>query len=177
MADHQEIATSLEIPARIIADLTMREQYLTQIIKQVHKLIDDGHTRIIVFAASVLTARLISALLEARAISSACITGETDAHDRTLAIKRFRNQTPAPLVLVNFGVLTTGFDAPNADAAVIARPTKSLVLFSQMVGRVIRGPRTKGGTENCTIVTVVDTSLPSFGNVAESFTNWNDVWR
>ena len=39
------------------------------------------------------------------------------------------------MVLVNFGVLTTGFDAPRASAVVIARPTASLVLYSQMVGR------------------------------------------
>ena len=78
-------------------------------------------------------------------------------------------------MLVNFGVLTTGFDAPAASAALIARPTKSLVLYSQMVGRVIRGPLA-GGTERCEIVTVVDTTLPGFGDVADAFMNWEDVW-
>ena len=77
---------------------------------------------------------------------------------------------------MNFGVLTTGFDAPAASAALIARPTKSLVLYSQMVGRVIRGPKA-GGTDRCEVVTVVDTTLPGFGDVAEAFTNWEDVWN
>ena len=80
------------------------------------------------------------------------------------------------MILVNFGVLTTGFDAPSASAVVIARPTQSLVLFSQMVGRAIRGPRA-GGTETCEIVTVVDPSLPGFGDVAAAFLNWEDVWQ
>ncbi|MEH0409495.1 hypothetical protein [Streptomyces scabiei] len=80
------------------------------------------------------------------------------------------------MVLCNFGVLTTGFDAPAASAAVIARPTKSLVLYSQMVGRVIRGPKA-GGTDTCEIVTVVNPELPGFGDVAEAFTNWEDVWE
>jgi superfamily II DNA or RNA helicase len=80
------------------------------------------------------------------------------------------------MILCNYGVLTTGFDAPAASAAVIARPTMSLVLYSQMVGRVIRGPKA-GGTATCEIVTVTDPGLPGFGDVAEAFTNWEDVWE
>ena len=80
------------------------------------------------------------------------------------------------MILVNYGVLTTGFDAPKASAVVIARPTRSLVLFSQMVGRAIRGPKA-GGTEACEVVTVVDPSLPGFGDVAAAFLNWEDVWQ
>lgn len=57
----------------------------------------------------------------------------------------------------------------------IARPTKSLVLYSQMVGRAIRGPAA-GGNATAEIVTVVDTDLPGFGSVADAFVNWEDVW-
>jgi superfamily II DNA or RNA helicase len=71
--------------------------------------------------------------------------------------------------------LTAGFDAPRTSAALIARPTKSLVLYSQMVGRAIRGPRA-GGNKEAEIVTVVDRGLPGFGSVAEAFNNWEDVW-
>lgn len=78
-------------------------------------------------------------------------------------------------MLCNFGVLTTGFDAPNTSAAIIARPTKSLVLYSQMVGRATRGTKA-GGNETCEISTIVDTKLPGFGDMAEAFTNWEDVW-
>jgi DNA repair protein RadD len=45
-----------------------------------------------------------------------------------------------------------------------------------MVGRVIRGPKA-GGTPSCEIVTVVDPSLPGFGDLAAAFTNWEDVWE
>jgi superfamily II DNA or RNA helicase len=79
-------------------------------------------------------------------------------------------------VLCNFGILTTGFDAPETSCAVIARPTDSLVLYSQMVGRAIRGVRS-GGNLEAEIVTVIDESLPGFGNVADAFTNWDDVWK
>ncbi|MDE2824463.1 MAG: helicase-related protein, partial [Chloroflexota bacterium] len=91
-------------------------------------------------------------------------------------IRAFKSEAEAPMVLVNFGVLTTGFDAPRASAVVIARPTQSLVLYSQMVGRAIRGPRA-GGTDTCEVVTVVDPNLPGFGDVAAAFSNWEDVWQ
>ena len=79
------------------------------------------------------------------------------------------------MVLCNFGVLTTGFDAPGTSAALIARPTLSLVLYSQMVGRATRGPMAKGNVA-AEIVTVVDPELPGFGQIEEAFRNWEDVW-
>ena len=53
---------------------------------------------------------------------------------------------------------------------------KSLVLYSQMVGRAIRGPKA-GGNEFAEIITVIDQELPGFGDVAEAFKNWEDVWE
>ena len=64
----------------------------------------------------------------------------------------------------------------GTSAALIARPTLSLVLYSQMVGRAMRGTAA-GGNAECEIVTVVDPRLTGFGSVAEAFSNWEDVWR
>ena len=72
--------------------------------------------------------------------------------------------------------MTTGFDAPETSCAVIARPTDSLVLYSQMVGRAIRGPKS-GGNLEAEIVTVIDGSLKGFGEVADAFMNWEDIWE
>ena len=80
------------------------------------------------------------------------------------------------MTLCNYGVLTAGFDAPCISAALIARPTRSLVLYSQMVGRATRGPRA-GGNAEAEIVTVIDPHLPSFGSIADAFKNWEDVWH
>jgi superfamily II DNA or RNA helicase len=100
----------------------------------------------------------------------------TPKTERLRLIDEYKNEDAAPKILCNYGVLTTGFDAPQTSAAVIARPTRSLVLYSQMVGRAIRGPKA-GGNTTAEIVTVVDSALPGFGNVAEAFKNWEDVWR
>lgn len=136
----------------------------------------ERHLRIIVFAASVPHARLLASVLRSRGHDCEVITAETPKAERDVAYQRFRNPSPRAMALINFGVLTTGFDAPAASAAIIARPTRSLVLFSQMVGRVLRGPRANG-TEHAEIVTTVDTALPGFGSVAEAFNNWEDVWN
>ena len=170
------IAGALDIPEEIVSALSMSEQYVTAVLGAIEELLGAGHQRVLVFAATVEHARVLTAILVARDIRSEAVTGLTPGRVRDRAIRTFKSDDEIPMVLVNFGVLTTGFDAPKASAAVIARPTKSLVLYSQMVGRAIRGPKA-GGTDACEIITVVDPSLPGFGNVAAAFLNWEDVWQ
>lgn len=170
------IADSLDVPEDILAAMSMSEQYVAAVLNVVEELVGEGHRRVLVFAASVLHARLLTAILLSRNVRSQAVTGETSERTRERTIREFKRDDTKPMVLVNFGVLTTGFDAPLASAAVIARPTKSLVLYSQMVGRAIRGPKA-GGTDDCTVVTVIDPALPGFGDIASAFSNWEDVWR
>lgn len=139
-------------------------------------LIARGHSRIILFAVSVEHAQDMASGLAANGVSSAVVSGETPAAKRSSILKTFKSPTTRPQVLCNFGVLTTGFDAPKTSAAIIARPTKSLVLYSQMVGRATRGPKA-GGNEKCEILTVHDPAYPGFGDIAEAFFNWEDVWN
>ena len=79
------------------------------------------------------------------------------------------------MALLNFGVLTAGFDAPVTSCVIVARPTTSVVLYSQMVGRAMRGRRA-GGNRDCEIYTVVDNNLPGFRSVADAFSNWEELW-
>ena len=173
-ADRAAISTALDIPETLAARLGEDQQRNLRIVQRLIELADT-HTRILVFAPSVSNALLLASLCSGVGLRADAVTGMTDASDRARVIQRFKRSDRRKRVLVNFGVLTTGFDAPAASAALIARPTKSLVLYSQMVGRVIRGPLA-GGTERCEIVTVVDTTLPGFGDVADAFMNWEDVW-
>ena len=80
------------------------------------------------------------------------------------------------MALLNFGVLTAGFDAPATSCVIIARPTRSLVLYSQMVGRAMRGIRS-GGNRRCTIYTVVDEQHRGFTSVIDAFSHWEEIWR
>jgi superfamily II DNA or RNA helicase len=128
------------------------------------------------FAASVLNSQSIACALRARGIQAYSLTATTPSTERARIIEDFKDDTDETKVLCNYGVLTTGFDAPKTSAAVIARPTLSLVLYSQMVGRAIRGIRA-GGNADAEVVTIVDQELQGFGDVAEAFRNWEDVWR
>ena len=60
----------------------------------------------------------------------------TGKADREHILEAFKNGSIN--VVANVGVLTTGFDYPELNTVVIARPTMSLALYYQMVGRGIR---------------------------------------
>ncbi len=173
--DLQDLATALDVPQALLEALGESEQRNLQIVRAVEDLAT-RHERIVVFAASVEHARLIRSVLSVRGIEAHYVTGDMDRSPREAAIRRYKGSASHPIVMCNFGVLTTGFDAPKTSAAVIARPTRSLVLYSQMVGRATRGVRAKGNA-TAEIVTVVDPDLPGFGDVADAFKNWEDVWN
>ena len=133
------------------------------------------HPRTIVFCPSVESALECNTLLQARGVATNAVTANTPGEDRRAIIDAFKSTGREHMVLFNYGVLTAGFDAPRTRCVIIARPTTSLVLYSQMAGRAMRGPRA-GGNPRAEILTVVDTNLPGFGSVTEAFTNWEELW-
>ena len=135
----------------------------------------ESHPRTIVFCPSVESAQECNALLRAKGVVTNVITADTPSEDRRTIIDVFRSDSREHIVLFNYGVLTAGFDAPRTRCVIIARPTTSLVLYSQMAGRAMRGPRA-GGNSKAEILTVADTNLPGFGSVTDAFKNWEDLW-
>lgn len=67
---------------------------------------------------------------------AAIVTGETPKKERERLINGFKRGTIP--VVCNCGVLTTGFDYPELETVIIARPTMSLALYYQMIGRGTR---------------------------------------
>ena len=134
------------------------------------------HERVMVFCPSVLSALEASREVNGRGYRAAAIVAHTLAEDRVAAIATFRASNAEPMALFNYRVLTAGFDAPRTRCVIVARPTTSLVLYSQMVGRAMRGPQS-GGNRHCEILTVADTRLRGFGSVTEAFNNWEELWR
>lgn len=78
-----------------------------------------------------------------------CITGKTPKEERRNIISYFKNETNYKLAITNCNVLTTGFDAPPVDFIVLLRPTQSIVLYIQMLGR---GTRLASNKENCLVL-------------------------
>jgi superfamily II DNA or RNA helicase len=174
-SDIADLAGAIDVPEHILGQLGTDTQRNLKIIAAIEDLMT-RHRRVLVFAPSVENARMLTAILALRGQEAYVVTGQTNVSERERTIRRFRSNASHPIVITNYGVLTTGFDAPSTSAAVIARPTRSLVLYSQMVGRATRGTRA-GGNSEAEIVTVVDPHLPGFGSIAEAFKNWEDVWN
>ena len=106
----------------------------------------------------VLIAILTLALNRANdAKVAALVTGKTPRSERYDVLDAFRRGDIR--FLCNVGVLTTGFDAPKVDVVCLTRPTGSALLYEQMVGRGLRGPR-NGGTKSCRVLDVQDEGLP-----------------
>lgn len=81
--------------------------------------------------------------LMVKGIRAAIVTGETPKRERENMLEDFKSGKIQ--VIANVGVLTTGFDYPELDTIILGRPTKSLALYYQMVGRAIRPHQGKDG--------------------------------
>ncbi|WIX32225.1 DEAD/DEAH box helicase [Salinicola sp. JS01] len=100
---------------------------------------------VMIFAATVAHAEEVLGLLPAEA--SALVTGATPGPERERLIAAFKARELK--CLVNVAVLTTGFDAPHVDVIAILRPTESVGLYQQIVGR---GLRLSPGKRDCLVL-------------------------
>ncbi|MDN3698491.1 DEAD/DEAH box helicase [Vibrio cortegadensis] len=115
-----------------------------QIVDQIIQLAQDKQG-IMVFAATVRHAQEILGLLPTG--ESAIVIGDTPTLERDQIINDFKNRHIK--FLVNVSVLTTGFDAPHVDLIAILRPTESISLYQQIVGR---GLRLSEGKTECLVL-------------------------
>ncbi|GEA24847.1 DEAD/DEAH box helicase [Vibrio harveyi] len=100
---------------------------------------------VMVFAATVRHAQEIHGLLPEG--ETAIVIGDTPTPERDAIIQSFKNREIK--YLVNVSVLTTGFDAPHVDLIAILRPTESVSLYQQIVGR---GLRLSEGKSECLVL-------------------------
>jgi superfamily II DNA or RNA helicase len=95
-----------------------------------------NNKKTIVFASSVAHSKNIAESFIDIGINAAHIDGTTDHAERERVLDEFNNGNLK--IICNCMVLTEGFDCPPAEVCVLARPTKSLGMYIQMVGRVLR---------------------------------------
>lgn len=101
--------------------------------------------------------------LAGRIPMAAIVTGETPKGERDRIIDEFRTQKLRVIVQVN--VLTVGFDYPELDCLITARPTASISWWYQFVGR---GTRIHQNKKDCLIVDFVG-SVERFGKVEDLY--------
>ena len=141
-----------KIPTAVIDRLGQNAARNKNTFNKLKEWADKGR-QILFFGANLTQAVTMSKFLQDKEITSETIIGETPYGARRTFIKRFKDKDIQ--VLCNYEVLATGFDSPEIDTLMIARPTSSKIVYEQMVGRGLRGTAF-GGTEDCTIITVKD---------------------
>ena len=88
------------------------------------------------FATNIAHSKHIVEQFQASGIKAEHIDGYMDDEERGPIAKRF--EAGETTILSNVAVLREGWDVPACEAMILARPTKSLIAWVQMVGRVLR---------------------------------------
>lgn len=151
-SDREYLSKFYDLPRAFLTKLGADDLRNVEIIRRLRQYCENGDQTLL-FTCSVDQSRFLVAILTYLGVEAAHLDGSTPDTNRHFMIDQFRNGELQ--VLSNYGVLSTGFDAPKTDVVFIARPTASVVLYSQMIGRGLRGPAI-GGTSTCTVVDVKD---------------------
>ena len=107
----------------------------------------EGRGSWLVFCSGVAHARHVRDAVREHGISAETVTGDTPAPERDGILADFK--AGRLRCVTNANVLTTGFDAPGTDLIALLRPTKSVGLYVQMVGR---GTRLAEGKDDCLVL-------------------------
>ena len=145
-----------ELAKRVLSDTKGLED-------SVREIIAEGQSRKawLVFTVNIEHAAHIAAQLSAGGVPCAVYHSEQASADNDRALAAFKKGELRALVNVN--CLTTGLDVPQIDMIAILRPTRSVVLWVQMLGR---GTRTAKGKTDCKVL--------DFGHCAEVLGPIND---
>lgn len=107
------------------------------VVEKTSKIIHEEKSKhLLVFMSSVEEATQLSDYVMRGGVSSAIISAKTPKKEREDILRRFKSGEIR--VVCNFGTLTTGYDFPELDCVILGRPTQSVALYYQMVGRGIR---------------------------------------
>ncbi len=128
-----------------VEELLKDQKRITPLI--VKNIVDMAADRkgVMIFTSSI--AHAIEIMQNLPPYVAALVVGDTPDQERDEIIAAFKEQKLK--FLVNVSVLTTGFDAPHVDVIAILRPTESVSLYQQIIGR---GLRLSPGKTDCLIL-------------------------
>jgi ATP-dependent helicase IRC3 len=128
--------------------------------------------RAIVFCVDVAHAHAAQQAFAEGGVRAAAVWGAMPKDERRATLARFSDG--ALDVVTNCVVLTEGFDEPRVDCVIMARPTRSKLLYAQMVGR---GTRLHPGKSDLLVVDLADNStthhLPGLHSLFDLPVNMN----
>lgn len=150
--EKKEIVNKLDFKNELIHAMSEDNERNICILAELKNLYDKGNS-VIVFACSLEHSKLLNSLCVLLDMNTASIDDKTRPNKRKKIIKEFKEKKIK--IIFNYGILSTGFDAPGTNAILIARPTTSPILYSQMLGRGIRGPKLNGN-KVCLLIDIKD---------------------
>lgn len=92
--------------------------------------------RAVVFCTSVEHSQHVVEQFRAAGFSAEHVDGETDPRERDASLRRF--ESGETMILSNVELFGEGVDIPGIEVAILLRPTQSLSLYLQQVGRALR---------------------------------------
>jgi superfamily II DNA or RNA helicase len=116
-------------------------QHRNQSIVRTYLAGREKYGKTIIFACSIEHSETIASMLQDGSVRAAAIHSKQPPEERAAAMTAF--QTSQLDVLVNMAILTHGVDIPDVASIFLARPTRSEILLSQMIGRGARRTATK----------------------------------
>jgi superfamily II DNA or RNA helicase len=156
------------VPGQLSRKVNVRERN-ELVVKVYQEHLAERQT--ICFCVGVDHAHSLAACFRAHDVAAAAVTGKMASEERRSVLEAFgagRLQ-----VLTNCMVLTEGYDEPSVAGIILARPTRSSLLYIQMIGR---GTRLFPDKENVIIIDVVDVTrshclvtLPSLFGLSDDF--------
>lgn len=150
--DREHIVRFRELPPEMLARIGQNEER-NRVIVQQYRGNEAKYGKTLVFttdvvAAAQLTNTFRSAGVTAEYLASYRPDGTFGPEtERELVLEKFASLDSGLDVLINVEILTEGVDLPATRTVFLARPTSSEILFRQMVGRALRGPRAGGNRE------------------------------
>jgi DNA repair protein RadD len=170
--DFKKLNDELDFSTSLLKKIGASTVRNAEIAARLKPLLNDG-AKVLLFAPSIESSKFLTSLFTFLGFSAAHIDGKTHSTTRARIIEDYVEGEMQ--VLCNYGVLATGFDAPKTDVLCIARPTKSPVLYSQMIGRGLRGPAV-GGSAKCRIIEVKDNFIGQ-GTQDELYDHFSEYWK
>lgn len=149
------INVSDNVEDSILTKLAINSDRNDRILEQI-KLADDAKEATLVFACTLDHVLALFILCKAKGIKAEYIIGAVNQVRRLDILSRFKKRDFS--ILLNLEILSTGIDVPNINKIIITRPIGSPLLYSQILGRALRGPK-NGGNETNTVITIKDNLL------------------
>jgi DNA repair protein RadD len=159
-------------PNEVCTTLAQNPERNKRIIEQM-KLAAEARQPTLVFACTLDHVFALKILCAASGVDCRVITGATPQASRISILDAFRREDY--FILLNLDLLSTGIDLPNVQKIIITRPVGSPILYSQILGRALRGPL-NGGRKQNNVLTLKD-NLANYPSENLVYSYFSEQWN